>query len=385
MIYLDNAATTQVHPVVMDAMMPYLQEQYGNPGTLYSLGRTAKEAIENARHQVAEFIGADPRQIIFTSSGTEANNMVFFSMSEHLKNIGKTHIVTSAVEHDSVLKAVREMNIKHEFDYTIIGVDERGCVNPKDVYSAINEQTGIVSVMYINNETGSVNDIYEIAEICREKGVYFHTDCVQAASSCKLNVGEIGCHFLSISAHKIHGVKGAGALYAQLEVLSPMICGGVSQEFGIRGGTENVASIVAFGKACEIMREEVHDVDVHTSVLKQVFYTQLKQNLAKHSLDNVVHVNGDVIVKQGKILNVRFDNVDGETLLLLLDSKGVCVSAGSACRSHMSEPSHVLLAMGVDPNEARNSIRVSFSKMNSVAEVKEAACIIADCVRQLRA
>lgn len=383
MIYLDNASTTPVDPEVLDAMMPYLKEQYGNPGTLYELGRNASRAVEKAREQVADFIGAEPRQIIFTSGGTETNNMVFFSMAEHLKSQGKKHIIVSAVEHDSVLKAARAMCIKHDFDESFLGVNGRGCVNPKELESLIKEDTGLVSVMYMNNETGSVNDVNKLSEICKSKGVYFHTDCVQAAGCCDIDVNKIDCSFISLSSHKIHGTKGCGALYAKPEILTPTIYGGASQEFGLRGGTENVASIVGFGKACEIMKKQLHQVDVHMSALKQIFFTQLKNRLDGYNLSHIVHVNGDSMLKQGKTINLRFDRVDGETLLLLLDSHGVCVSSGSACRSRESGPSHVLIAMGLSKYDARSSIRVSFSKMNTEDEVLVAAKIIADCVRGL--
>lgn len=391
MIYLDSASTTPIDPIVLDAMMPYLKEQYGNPGTLYEIGRSAKHAVEKAREQVASFIGAEPQQIIFTSGGTEANNMVFFSLAKHLLTFGKNHIITSAVEHDSVLKAVKEMCIKHGFYNTTLGVDEEGRIIPKDVQSAIDDyRTGIVSVMYVNNETGSENDVEEIAGMCKQKGVLFHTDCVQAASSCKIDVRQIGCDFLSLSSHKLYGPKGCGALFVNhsderplKNVLSPFVCGGASQEFGLRGGTENVAAIVGFGKACELMQSQLHDIDVRTSTLKQIFYTELKRMLDAHGLGDILHVNGDFLIKHGKILNIRFDGVDGETLLLMLDGVGVCVSAGSACRSHASEPSHVLTAMGIEPDDARHSIRVSFSKMNTESDVVRAASLVSECVKEL--
>ena len=384
MIYLDNASTTPVDPKVLEAMMPYLQEQYGNPGTLYELGRSAKRAVEKAREQVADFIGAEPQHIIFTSGGTEANNMVFFSMVEHLKRQGKRHLIVSSVEHDSVLKAARAMCIKHDFYESYLGVDERGCVNPNELASLITEDTGLVSIMYMNNETGSENDVDELAAICKAKGVYFHTDCVQAAGCCDIDVNKIGCSFLSLSSHKIHGAKGCGALFAKPEIMTPTIYGGISQEFGLRGGTENVAAIVGFGKACEIMKEQLRDVDIHTSALKQIFYTALESRLEEFGLRHIVHINGDLVIKHGKTINIRFDGIDGETLLLLLDRKGVCVSSGSACRSRESEPSHVLTAIGISPDAARGSIRVSFSKYNTEDEVKAAATIIAESVRFLR-
>lgn len=384
MIYLDNASTTRIDPSVLDAMMPFLTDEYGNPGTIYGLGRRAKEAIEKARAQVAKFIGAKPEQIIFTSGGTEANNMVFSSLLSFLEQSEKTHVITTSSDHVSVLDSARNLCIKRGFDLTELQVNHHGCVELGNLKSELRENTGLVSIMYMNNETGSENPVEEIGAMCRKRGILFHSDCVQAAGCCKLDVEKMNCDFLSLSSHKIHGPKGVGALYVRdMSLITPMIRGGSAQEFGMRGGTENVAGIVGFGAACELMNERLHEIDVHNSMLKQIFYNVLDENLKAQGLQNVLHVNGDLIIKHGKTINIRFDDVDGETLLLMLDAKGIYVSAGSACHSHESKPSHVLLAMGIDPEDARNSIRVSFSKMNTEAEVKYAAGVIANCVAAL--
>lgn len=384
MIYLDNASTTKIDPSVLDAMMPFLTDEYGNPGTIYGLGRRAKEAVEKARAQVAKFIGAKPEQIIFTSSGTEANNMVFSSLLSFLEQSEKTHVITTSSDHVSVLDSARNLCIKRGFDLTELQVNHHGCVELGNLKSELRENTGLVSIMYMNNETGSENPVEEIGAMCRKRGILFHSDCVQAAGCCKLDVEKMNCDFLSLSSHKIHGPKGVGALYVRdMSLITPMIRGGSAQEFGMRGGTENVAGIVGFGAACELMNERLHEIDVHNSMLKQIFYNVLDENLKAQGLQNVLHVNGDLIIKHGKTINIRFDDVDGETLLLMLDAKGIYVSAGSACHSHESKPSHVLLAMGIDPEDARNSIRVSFSKMNTEAEVKYAAGVIANCVAAL--
>lgn len=384
MIYLDNASTTQIDPLVLEAMLPYLKDEYGNAGTIYALGRRAKEAIEIARTQVAEFIGAKPEQIIFTSGGTESNNTVFLSLLDFLKASEKTHVITASNEHDSVLKSARNLCIKHGFDITYLPVNKAGCVEVGSLRAELRDNTGLVSIMHMNNETGSENPIEEIGSICSEHGILFHTDCVQAAGCSRLDVDKFHCDFLSLSSHKIHGPKGVGALFVRHKgICSPLIIGGASQEYGLRGGTENVAGIVGFGAACELMNKNLHDVDIHNSSLKQIFYNVLKGALDVQGIPNVLHVNGDLIIKHGKTLNLRFDGVDAETLLLVLDSRGVCVSAGSACRSHESEPSHVLLAMGIDAEDARNSIRFSFSKMNTENEVCEAAQIVAECVSSL--
>lgn len=384
MIYLDNASTTKIDPSVLDAMMPFLTDEYGNPGTIYGLGRRAKEAVEKARAQVAKFIGAKPEQIIFTSGGTEANNMVFSSLLSFLEQSEKTHVITTSSDHVSVLDSARNLCIKRGFDLTELQVNHHGCVELGSLKSELRENTGLVSIMYMNNETGSENPVEEIGAMCHERGILFHSDCVQAAGCCKLDVEKMNCDFLSLSSHKIHGPKGVGALYVRdMSLITPMIRGGSAQEFGMRGGTENVAGIVGFGAACELMNERLHEIDVHNSMLKQIFYNVLEENLKAQGLQNVLHVNGDLIIKHGKTINIRFDDVDGETLLLMLDAKGIYVSAGSACHSHESKPSHVLLAMGIDPEDARNSIRVSFSKMNTEAEVKYAAGVIANCVAAL--
>lgn len=384
MIYLDNASTTRIDKAVLDAMMPYLTEEFGNPGTLYELGRCAKDAVEKARAQVARFIGAEPENIIFTSGGTEANNMVFTSLLDFLKHYEKSHVITTSSEHVSVLHSARNFCIKHGFGLTEIPPNKHGNIDVGSLKDFISDDTGLVSVMYMNNETGAENPIDEIGAICKEKGVVFHTDCVQAAGCCKIDVNRMNCDFLSLSSHKIHGPKGVGALYVRdISMISPMIRGGSSQEFGLRGGTENVAGIVGFGAACELMTEKLHEIDIHNSMLKQIFYNSLSEELKKIGLQDILHVNGDLVIKHGKTINIRFDDVDGETLLLMLDARGVCVSAGSACHSHESKPSHVLTAMGIAPDDARNSIRVSFSKMNTETEVRNAASIMANCVAAL--
>lgn len=393
MIYLDNAATTRIHPEVLDAMLPYLKEEYGNAGAMYGLGRRAANAVAEARQRVARLIGCEPDQIIFTSGGSEANNLVFAGLRPYLLANGKTHIITSAVEHDSVLKAVKsvcnplccntENVIKSDFGATFLGVNPNGEVLAGDLLDALTEQTGLVSVMYVNNETGAVNPVREIGELCRSKNILFHTDCVQAVGFQDINVKDIGCDFLSISSHKVNAPKGVGALYVRdASVLTPMIHGGAAQEFGFRGGTENVAGIVGFGKACEILAQDLKANREKANDLRITFERALKENLSSLGLQHILHINSES--EYSKILNVRFDDVDGQTLLLMLDAHEICVSAGSACRSHEAEPSHVLLAMGLSEDEARDSIRTSFSHMQGTSEVLQAAKVIAHCVATLR-
>ena len=343
MIYLDNAATTQLDPRVLESMMPYLTTQYGNAGTLYKFGRAANTAVQEARARVAQFIGGNQDNIIFTSGGSEANNLVFHGVKDYLKRIGRTHILVSAVEHDSVLRAAESLT-KDGFDVEYIPVLGNGTVPSAAIERVLRTDTGLVSVMYVNNETGVENHVDDIGSICLKHDILFHTDCVQAAGCHPIDVTNIGCSFLSISSHKIHGPKGVGALYVKdTSLLAPLICGGHDQEFGLRGGTENVAGIVGFGKACELSSAQLTEDRTMVSMLKQRFVTELQGRLG----DNAVHINGTSLLAPGKTINLRLDGVDSESLILMLDNMDICISAGSACQSHESKPSHVLTAMGL--------------------------------------
>lgn len=382
-IYLDNAATTKISPEVLEAMMPYLTEEYGNAGSLYKMGRRAAEAIQRARERTALLFGCTAEHVIFTSGGSESNSTVFAGLRSKLLNERKRHLIVSAIEHDSVLKAAKSL-IKDGFYITYLRPDSSGHIAPKQVEDAIRDDTGLVSVMFVNNEMGAVNDIKEIGHVCREHSVLFHTDCVQAAGQYELHAGNCA-DFASVSSHKIHGSKGVGALYVRDKNFVPLISGGSEQEFGLRGGTENVAGIVGFGCACEAVVRNLREDTIHISALKQRFYMMLLKELENIGINkDIIHVNGLSPITPGKVLNIRIDGIDGETLLLMLDVKGVCASAGSACRSHEAEPSHVLTAMGLTQDEARSSIRISFSKYNTVDEVETAAEIFALCISALR-
>lgn len=373
MIYLDNAATTQVRREVVDAMIPYLTENYGNAGSLYSLGRKSAEAVDIARGQVAELINADKDSIIFTSGGTEANNLVFKGLVDYLIQNGKTHIITSCVEHDSVIHATEEL-IKLHFDVQYLPVNRLCKVDLKALMESIREDTGLVSIMYVNNEVGAINEVQKIAEICREKNVLFHTDCVQALGMQEIDVDNLGVDFLSISSHKIHGCKGVGCLYARdKSIMSPLISGGANQEYGLRGGTENVAGIVGFGKACEILCKNFTDIQYRTRALRYFLSSQLKDafgDQAKILIDE----------EYSKVVSVTFKGIDAQTMVLLLDNQGVYVSAGSACRSFETTPSRTLSAMGLSDEEARCTLRLSVSDFNSRQEIIDAVKIISNCV-----
>lgn len=381
MIYLDNAATTQIDPLVVEAMMPYLTEQFGNPGSLYKLGRDAKAAVETARKQVARFMGAKPEQIIFTSGATEANNMVFAITKSFLEGSGKKSIVTTAIEHQSVLKPVQTLATQSNFDVTYLGLSRTFATLPEGLSQSVSEDTGLVSIMYVNNEIGHANNVRLVGKLCQRKGVWFHTDCVQAAGCRPLNMEKIGCDFATISAHKIHGPKGVGALFIKdRERFEPMIRGGDNQEFGMRGGTENVAGVVGFGKACELAMERLNHQEIsRLEDMKRAFLRGMDDKASELSSDLVWYLNGRAHIST-KTLSIRVPGIDAESLILMADNAGVCISAGSACNSRENLPSHVLTSIGLNANQARSSFRVSFSYMNTEQEVYEAGKIIAECI-----
>jgi cysteine desulfurase len=380
MIYLDNASTTIIAPEVIQEMLPYLKDEYGNAGTIHKLGRMAASAIEQARKQAALLFGCSPEHIIFTSGGSESNSLAIKGAINHLSSLNKKHVIIAASEHISVLKSAAYLE-KNGFEVTYIQPTGGGHILPKLIERAIRDNTGLVAAMYVNNEVGAVNDILKIGKICDDRRILFHSDCVQAA----------GCHEIhtafstgSISSHKIHGPKGVGALYIKERgQLSPLISGGDNQEFGIRGGTENVAGIVGFGKACEIAFKRIKQDQLMVSTLKQGFVAGITSVFGDLKSAGI-HINGHSATEPGKVLNLRVDGVSSETLLLMLDAEGVCVSAGSACHAHEDEPSHVLIAMGLTPQEARSSIRLSFSRYTTKEEVLGAVGIFTSCVSALR-
>lgn len=394
MIYLDNSATTPIHPEVLKAMMPYLKGGYGNAGAVYRIGRESAKAIQKAREQVAQLFNASADQIVFTSGGSEGNNMVFsYGMRCMLEERGKKHVVISQIEHDSVYEAATHMfkpsgkaDIKDDFYTQFIHTKSDGTVDVKHLEALLDEDEsiGLVSVMYVNNETGAVNPINHIGEICRDRGILFHTDCVQAAGCHPIDANIIGCDFATISGHKIYAPKGIGAIYIKDKTLArSLIYGGTNQEFGLRGGTENVASIVGLGKACDLICSDFGTQRVTVYLLKRLFYENMTSYLKELNLEDRIHVNGASVGDVGKTLNLRVEDIDSETLLLMLDAKGVCISAGSACHSHRSEPSRVLTAMGLSDDEARDSVRISFSSTNTPAEIEEAAAIFSSCIKTL--
>ena len=382
MYYLDNAATTEIDPRVFSEMKPYLTEAYGNAGSMHQLGRAAAKAVDEAREEVSALIGARPEQIIFTSGGSEANNLAFLGMRGSIEaSTNGRRIVVTAIEHESVRNAAQALErLLPESKVYRIAAQRDGRVPLGSVAQFLDRSFAIVSVMCVNNETGAINPVEDIATMCMKHGVPFHTDCVQALGVVPIDVQTIGCDMLSISAHKIHGPKGVGALFVKDPAcLEPLICGSPYQEFGLRGGTENVAGIVGFGEACRLLRENFKTYECVTAEVKQEFYARLNRRLG-----DSFTVNGPSVTAPGKILSLTFPGVDAQTLLLMLDAKGVCVSTGSACSAHSMKPSAVLKAMGLTDAEANSTIRVSFSRLNKLDEVSEAAEIVAECVEILR-
>ena len=350
-VYADNAATTAVSPKVVEAMIPYFTQVYGNPSSLHSVGQDAKNALEESREKIAKILGAKPKEIYFTSGGSEADNQAIISAARIGEKEGKKHIVSSKFEHHAVLHTLDALE-KEGFEITLVDVNANGVINPKDVESAIREDTALVTIMYVNNEIGTIQPIAEIGRICREKNVLFHTDAVQAVSHMHINVQEQNIDMLSISAHKFHGPKGIGVLYAKSGLnLTNIINGGV-QERGKRAGTENLAAIVGMTVA---LQEAVAHMDENNARLKK-----LQDKLIKGlSAIEYSGLNGDREQRIASNVNFSFEGIEGESLLLLMDQREIAVSSGSACTSGSIDPSHVLLSIGRSSELAHGALRIS--------------------------
>lgn len=376
-IYVDNAATTKLAPEVFEAMKPYLTEFFGNPSSIYEEARTAKKAIESAREQVASAIGAEPKEIYFTGSGSEADNWAIRSAAKTLKSKGN-HIITSAVEHHAVLHTCQELE-KNGFEVTYLPVDNTGKVNPKDVKAAIKDTTILITIMFANNEIGTLMPIAEITKIAKEAGVLFHTDAIQAVGMVPINVHELGVDMLSLTGHKFHGPKGSGALYVRKGVkLASFITGG-AQERGRRAGTENVAGIVGLGKAIEMATADIPKKAEYLFGLRDAY---IKKVLAEVPYS---HLNGHPTDRLPGNANISFEFIEGEGLLLLLDMNGIAASSGSACTSGSLDPSHVLLAIGLKHEEAHGSLRTSFDMENTMEDIDKIVETVKKAVERLRA
>ena len=375
-IYLDNAATTRVSDTALSAMLPYFQEQYGNPSSLYAFGQEAKEALERARETVAGLLNCEAGEIIFTSGGSEADNQAIRSAAAIGARAGKRHIISTAFEHHAVLHTLSKLE-KEGFEVTLLDVHENGVVRPEELVPAIRPDTCLVTVMYANNEIGTIQPIAEIGRICREKGVLFHTDAVQAAGHIHIDVQAQNIDLLSLSAHKFHGPKGVGALYARRGIaLSNLIEGG-AQERGKRAGTENTAAVMGMAAALE---EAVRNMDANSAKL-----TALRDRLIS-GLSQIPHsvLNGDAESRLPGNVSFCFEGIEGEALLLLLDDRGICASSGSACTSGSLDPSHVLLAIGRPHEVAHGSLRLTLSEETSEADIDYTIKAVKEVVTYLR-
>lgn len=376
MIYADNAATTKMSETAIRAMLPYLNEIYGNPSSLYSFGQKAKEALESARESVAKCLGCDAKEITFTSGGSEADNQAILSAARLGKRKGKKHIISTAFEHHAVLHTLESLK-KQGFEITLLDVHSNGIVTPEQVDSAIREDTCLVTVMYANNEIGTVQPVSEIGAVCRQKGVLFHTDAVQAAGHLHIDVRDQNIDMLSLSAHKFHGPKGRGVLYAKRGIALENVIHGGAQERGKRAGTENIPAIMGMAAALEdacaaIDRNAAHLIPLRDRLiagLRTIPYSEL---------------NGDAQSRLPGNVNFCFEGIEGESLLLLLDDKGICASSGSACTSGSLDPSHVLLAIGRSHEVAHGSLRLSIGENITAADVDTIIAAVTEVVTYLR-
>ena len=360
-IYVDNAATTKTSRTAIDAMLPYFDKIYGNPSSLHSVGQAAADALRKAREEAAEVLGCEPSEITFTSGGSEADNQALVSAAAIGARKGKKHIISTAFEHHAVLHTLKKLE-KEGFEVTLLDVHENGMVSARQVADAIREDTCLVTVMYANNEIGSIQPIAEIGAVCREKGVIFHTDAVQAVGHIHINVKEENIDMLSLSAHKFHGPKGVGLLYARRGIRLTNIIEGGAQERGKRAGTENIPGIVGMVAA---LKEANANIDANAAKV-----SALRDRLIA-GLEKIPHsaLNGDRTRRLSGNVSLCFEGIEGESLLLLLDAKGICASSGSACTSGSLDPSHVLLAIGRPHEVAHGSLRLTLSEENTQEEV----------------
>lgn len=375
-IYLDNAATTPVDKRVLEAMLPYYSDVFGNPSSPYSYGQEAKKAIEEAREKVAKALGADSDEIYFTSGGSESDNWALKGVAYALKDKGN-HIITTEIEHHAVLNTCRYLE-KEGFKVTYLPVDEYGLVKPEDLKKAITDKTILVSIMFANNEIGTIEPIEELVKIAHEKNVYFHTDAVQAVGNIPIDVKKLDVDLLSLSAHKIYGPKGVGALYIKKGVKIHSLIQGGTQERNRRAGTENVPGIVGLGEAIELITK---DLDSHINKL-----TFLRDKLINGILEKIPYarLNGHPTKRLPGNVNVSFEFIDGESLILNLDMAGICASSGSACTSGSLEPSHVLLAIGRSRELARGSLRLTIGKDNTEEDIDKVLEVLPQIIKRLR-
>lgn len=375
-VYFDNAATTKLDSEVLKEMMPYLTESYGNASSIYKLGRKNKEAVDNARLKIASVISAEAQEIYFTAGGSEADNMAIKGIAHAYSSKGK-HIITSKIEHPAVLETCKQLE-KEGFEVTYVGVDSEGILDLEELKKSIREDTILISVMFANNEIGTIQPIQTIGKIAKEHGVFFHTDAVQAVGSERIDVNEMNIDALSMSAHKFYGPKGIGALYLRKTVrIIPVISGG-HQEKGKRAGTENVAAIVGMGKAIELAYENLEEHNKKIKELRDYYVSCVLEKIP------YVKVNGSMESRLVSNSNISFRFIEGEGMLLNLDLKGICASSGSACTSGSLDPSHVLLAIGLPHEIAHGSLRISIGKYNTKEEVDYLVENLVEIIARLR-
>ena len=375
-IYADNAATTKMSRTAIDAMLPYMETYFGNPSSLHTIGQQAAEALMNARQTVAACLGCQPREITFTSGGSEADNQAIVSAARIGRRKGKKHIISTAFEHHAVLHTLKKLE-KEGFDVQLLDVGPSGTVTAAQVADAIREDTCLVTIMYANNEIGSIMPIPEIGAVCKEKGVLFHTDAVQAAGHLHIDVKAQHIDMLSLSAHKFHGPKGVGLLYTRQGIPLTNIIEGGAQERGKRAGTENIPGIVSMAAALKEACDHIDENAAKVSALRDKLIAGLSQ--IPHSA-----VNGDLVHRLPGNVNFCFEGIEGESILLLLDAKGICASSGSACTSGSLDPSHVLLAIGRPHEVAHGSLRLSLCEWNTEEEVDYMLQVIPQVVEYLR-
>lgn len=371
---MDNAATTEIHENVLKEMIPFLKEHYGNPSSMHRLGRVSNKAVKKVRKQIADLISADPEEILLTSGGTESNNTVLYGITH--ANQGN-HIITSSIEHEAILEPCKKLE-KEGFEITYLPVNREGLVNPEDFKQSIKENTCLASIMFANNEVGTIQPIREISKICQEKKIFFHTDAIQAIGKVNINVKGLGVDLMSISSHKINGPKGVGALYIRKGIpMEPFIVGG-GQENGLRSGTENVAGQVGFGKACQLAKENLEKNIIH--------FKNLRDTLVSKVLEEIPHVtiNGHPEKRIPSNAHFSFLGVNGEDLIIKLDEEGIAASTGSACSVKTQKESHVLKSMGFSHDQITGSLRLTVGTSNTILEIEKTVITLKNIVEELR-
>lgn len=376
LIYLDNAATTKVDEKVLNKMLPYFSINYGNPSSMYFLGRRNKRVIEDARNTVANCIGSNRKEIYFTSCGTESNNLALKGIAYANKHRGK-HIITSKIEHPAILNTCKTLE-KHGFNVTYLNVDRNGFISLEELENSIRVDTILISIMFANNEIGTIQPIEQIGKIARMNNVYLHTDAVQAIGNERINVKELGIDLLSLSAHKFYGPKGVGALYVRNGVEFERVQDGGHQERAKRSGTENVPGIVGMAQAIKYAYKEFEYNNKKILSLRNYFITKLKE------FDNNIQINGDLEKRLPGNINLTFPNINGQQLLLALDEYGICASAGSACSTGESKPSHVLASIGLSSKEASRTLRFTLGKENTKQEIEYTMKVLQNVVKTVK-